>query len=579
MDAGRAWRRGNDPWVTRRQQDSGDDVSSTTFGTPPEELCGAVAPPRTLGADRRFIVPLTATRTQVTRAPPVWPRRFMAAGYDRTHHSVLDDKDGPEVGSYLSGSLWVFAMQKSSSDDIGQFCRSVIDDAGWTAVLPLFCTHVAIIQGLPDLYSRVNIGAAINNKASTITGIVQIAMLRTLPLEIWLQIIEEAGAAGEYDALEACAKANRGGLLEERAQRCIPDEMTFRTQEDVASINMRQRWKGPKEVRIEGGRQSGERRPIPHLATFASRLAGKWTNVKELTIERAEWRVHDLVLPSLILDLACLGIEHLRLYDITFPTILTFWRLVCGLPNLDTLGLCDVKFMKVEAPALSALRRSSSVNPSSLHLGELDTERPRSPTTCSAVLLAQTMTCFKKPSWERLSRLRFQDVKLPAAAVFGRLLGALPALQHLTIDGPCTFSQQGFDLAESAVHPETTSQICTLELGKDFSLCSDAQSVHHLVDILIQSGAIRRLGFIKACLSPSLHVPTSIDVALNRLVTHAGESLRELTLQVLPLDSIPLFKEAYVYGAPSTVHRLFLYWGFFITSHQYTCSNCSFMSW
>lgn len=377
-------------------------------------------------------------------------------------------------------------------------------------------------------------------------------MLRTLPLEIWLQIIEEAGAAGEYDALEACAKANRGGLLEERAQRCIPDEMTFRTQEDVASINMRQRWKGPKEVRIEGGRQSGERRPIPHLATFASRLAGKWTNVKELTIERAEWRVHDLVLPSLILDLACLGIEHLRLYDITFPTILTFWRLVCGLPNLDTLGLCDVKFMKVEAPALSALRRSSSVNPSSLHLGELDTERPRSPTTCSAVLLAQTMTCFKKPSWERLSRLRFQDVKLPAAAVFGRLLGALPALQHLTIDGPCTFSQQGFDLAESAVHPETTSQICTLELGKDFSLCSDAQSVHHLVDILIQSGAIRRLGFIKACLSPSLHVPTSIDVALNRLVTHAGESLRELTLQVLPLDSIPLFKEAYVYGAPST---------------------------
>lgn len=71
--------------------------------------------------------------------------------------------------------------------------------------------------------------------------------LRPLPLEVWLLIIDELSAEHEYGALEACAKASRG-LLKERAERCIPKEMTFRMQEEVTSINLRQHWKGPIEV-------------------------------------------------------------------------------------------------------------------------------------------------------------------------------------------------------------------------------------------------------------------------------------------------------------------------------------------
>lgn len=108
-------------------------------------------------------------------------------------------------------------------------------------------------------------------------------MLRPLPLELWLLIIDELGAERDYDALEACAEASEG-LLKERAERYIPNEMTFRKQEEVASIKMGLHWKGPERVRILGGMRRGGQLPIPHLATFASRFAQKWTRAGTLTI-------------------------------------------------------------------------------------------------------------------------------------------------------------------------------------------------------------------------------------------------------------------------------------------------------
>ncbi|KAF9801050.1 hypothetical protein IEO21_10225 [Rhodonia placenta] len=295
---------------------------------------------------------------------------------------------------------------------------------------------------------------------SSTTGVVPTAMpLRPLPMEIWWQIIDELGAEGEYDALGA-------------------------TPEEVGSINVRQRWKGPDEVRIEGGRRRGERLPIPHLATFASRLARKWTAVRQLTIERAEWRMQDLDLHSLLRDFASFKkIFSLQLYDVTFPTVLTFWRLVCTFPKMKWLSLRDVKFVKtaIDARTFSALR----------------------------------------------------------------VLG-------LSISGPCTFAEHGFNPRDIPLRPDMLSNLTIVKLGKAVSLGSDPQSVHDLVDLLIQSGASRRLSTIDACLSPFLRVATSIDVALNRLVKHAGASLGKLILHVLPQDSLPLLNEASTYAAPST---------------------------
>lgn len=74
--------------------------------------------------------------------------------------------------------------------------------------------------------------------------------------------------------------------------------------------------------------------------------------------------------------------------------------------------------------------------------------------------------------------------------------------------------------------------------------------MHDLVDILFQTSV--HLDTITAWLSPSLRVVTCIDVTLNRLIKHAGQSLKILKLERLQQDSLPLSNEAFTYAAPST---------------------------
>ncbi|EED82046.1 predicted protein [Postia placenta Mad-698-R] len=394
-----------------------------------------------------------------------------------------------------------------------------------------------------------------NGELHITTGTVQSAMRRPLPLEVWLLVVDELGAECEYDALEACAKASEG-LLKERAERYIPKEMTFRTQEEIASISVRQRWAGPTKVRIEGGRQSGERLPIPHLMTFASRLAGKWTDVKHLTIERAEWRAQDLDLRSLSLDLGrCNNIGNLHLYDVAFPSVLTFWRLVCAIPDLPMLFLRDVKFVKtaidLNARTLSAFSVLCATDMD-------DMPRLNSPGVAAhsaellQMIVPQTLSSIQAPPWSKVDSLDLWDVTLPTAAAFARLLCDLPALNWLTINGPCTFSEHGFNPSDVPLRSDMLSGLRDVSLGKDFSLFSDPQSVHDLVDILIQSGACRGLYKITVWLSLSLRVATSIDVSLNRLVKQAGQSLRNICLEVLPQGNFPLFNKASTHAALTT---------------------------
>ncbi|KAF9810333.1 hypothetical protein IEO21_06992 [Rhodonia placenta] len=352
-------------------------------------------------------------------------------------------------------------------------------------------------------------------------------MLRRLPLEVWLLVIDELGAEGEYDALEAFAEASEG-LLKERAERYIPEKMTFRTKEAVTSINLRQRWAGPKKVRILGEIRS-----------------------EQLEIKRAEWPVHDFDLRSLLLDLACFDIEYLVLWDVTFPTVLTFWRLVCTFPRW--IFLRDVRFAKtaIDARTLSAFRLPSACKLFLVVLPEQsDMDRRRSLATHPAglleMILAQTQA---SPSpWSNITALTLIDVILPTAATFGRLLCAFPALKRLKIVRHFMFSEHGFNLSDVPM----LSKLTKIVLDEDFLLWSDPQSVHDLVDLLIQSGASRRLEGIDVWLSPSSRVGTSIDIALNRLVTHAGQSLKYLRLNEVVQDKLPLFNEASTYAAPST---------------------------
>ncbi|KAF9810456.1 hypothetical protein IEO21_06926 [Rhodonia placenta] len=237
---------------------------------------------------------------------------------------------------------------------------------------------------------------------SITTSIVPKVMLRPLPVEIWLLIINELGAKREYDALKACAEEAGGG------------------------------WEHQCEAALCGTRESAHRGREASwraaLATFASRLARKWT-VVELTIE---WRGQDLDLPSLLLDLAYFkDISTLCLCDVTFPSVLTFWRLVCAFPKLPSLSLRDVTF---------------------------------------------TQTALDARTFSALVRVRSAMVTMQPNALSGH-------------DVP--------------LRPHMLSELTNVHLGMDFSLSSDPQSVHDLVDLLILFPS-RRLEEIKAWLSTSL---------------------------------------------------------------------------
>lgn len=208
---------------------------------------------------------------------------------------------------------------------------------------------------------------------------------------------------------------------------------------------------------ILGRDRSGE---IPHLATFGSRLAQKWTRVENLTIERVEWRVQDLDLHSVSLDLGCLTVYWLGLHDVRFPSILMFWHLVCIFPKLKWLSLRDVKFVRtaIDAQMLSALRLLSPIGLHRITLFQPEESGSVQHAMPFTGLLAHSLPFIKTSPWHNVLRLDFWDVTLLTAAAFGHLLCAIPTLECLFINGPCTFSGHGFNPSDVPLHPSTLSK-------------------------------------------------------------------------------------------------------------------------
>lgn len=422
-------------------------------------------------------------------------------------------------------------------------------------------------------------------------------MLQPIPLEIWFLIIDELGAESEYDALSACSHVCPE--WQERTKKYILPEMTFRSQEEVASIKVGRGlgWGGPREVCIEGGRRSDERLPIPHLRTFASRLAQRWTGLETLRIERAEWRVQDLDVNTVLLDPSCFdSITHLRLHNVTFPSFLTFGRLISAYSRLEEPDVCDIDIVEVavDAQMLLALRRlpATKIYRLTLFRPELFLPRFRSQpqtlvseelaeqhdalATRSVGLLQLVTTLVNHESFlrqdrhsrsdptiktTRLLRSRLQsvestvrqltlwDVTSPTAAPFIRLLCSLPSLQTLIIEGPCEFSRHGLDPREVPVSSGIPSQLTVVKFGHDCCLHSDPLSIVDLINFFIQIGLGGGLQSISAWLFPSLHATTMIDIAINRLIKRAGSSLCQLELSQ---DHLPPEIEASTHADPST---------------------------
>lgn len=156
------------------------------------------------------------------------------------------------------------------------------------------------------------------------------------------------------------------------------------------------------------------------------------------------------------------------------------------------------------------------------------------------------MPFLKTPPWRNVWHLGLQDLTLPTPGAFACLLCALPALKRLIIEGPCTFSKHGFDLRHIPVNMPFPSRLDTLRFGDDFSLLSDLQSLHDLVDLFIQTGTTARLISLVAPLGPVLRFQTISNVFLNGLVKCAARSLSTIRLQAIP--AYTAFGEDYCLG-------------------------------
>ncbi|PCH36866.1 hypothetical protein WOLCODRAFT_157556 [Wolfiporia cocos MD-104 SS10] len=96
----------------------------------------------------------------------------------------------------------------------------------------------------------------------------------------------------------------------------------------------------------------GERAPIPHLGTFAMMAAAKLPLMWRLDILDAIWKLRDFH-PLIFVHLSAFSsVTTLRLYDVTFPKVREFGRLVCALPSLVRLKCYNMLFTST-APCAS----------------------------------------------------------------------------------------------------------------------------------------------------------------------------------------------------------------------------------
>ncbi|EED85434.1 predicted protein [Postia placenta Mad-698-R] len=356
-------------------------------------------------------------------------------------------------------------------------------------------------------------------------------MVQPFPNELWLDIFKGLAEEGELDVLARCSMVCRG--FRPMARRWLRHAMAFTNVGEVERI----------KVDVSGGGNSkDERRPLPHLATFVSRLAGRWTSVDELKIYNAAWQARDLDLDGQITQDGVSSITELNLYDVTLPSILTLGQLVCALPLLTWLDLNNVQFNQQPRDAGTISRfhllPHTQLRTITLDHGSNDAElRPSFVELVDLMAAVSNRRCPFAPlnlaqasPWSAVRRLVLANVTFPSVTTFARLLCALPALESLEFRRSCAFVRHGFDLRSVPVNPGLPLQLADVELAYDFSLHSDPCSVADLADFFIATGLSENLRRIKACLSPLLRVANEVDVALNRLVKHSVQSLHHLSL-------------------------------------------------
>ncbi|KZT08111.1 uncharacterized protein LAESUDRAFT_75822 [Laetiporus sulphureus 93-53] len=171
-------------------------------------------------------------------------------------------------------------------------------------------------------------------------GPVATRTLPQLPIEVWENVIDHLW--DDRDALKACIFVCRAWYS--------PSRFHLHRQIEIQSV------KGVKAY-VKELKQTPELSKRAHnmtidgiwgsdlssLSTAAILLARKLPRLERLTIRRSEWRPWTMH-KDIFLHLSAFSVTRLVLYDVTFPSVTVFGRLICALPCLVELKCTHLIF-------------------------------------------------------------------------------------------------------------------------------------------------------------------------------------------------------------------------------------------
>lgn len=395
----------------------------------------------------------------------------------------------------------------------------------------------------------------------------------SLPAEIWLQVFKDVAQQGCYDTIARCGAVcrvfkewTRDYLHEMRVVTFDNKEQVERIEADAAT-NQLQGWPGPMRVTIRGEKDT---KAIPHLATLASRFAGRWTRMEHLFIRNAAWPLSLRAADAA----AFASITFLFLDEVTFASVVTFGTLVSALPRLEALWLHNVKFARssflFDPRTISNFRllpQAKSLQ--DVYMGAISSplEHEFNPaawayyTELLDFISAVSNRCGKSPRvfpWGSVRRVDLYETtwwKFSSSSIT-RLLHALPSLEALRFTGSRSSLGDSDPLRITAVslHHRLSPIVINVQ-------CADAQPLHgaHIIRCLMKMDYPLRITQIS---TPVYSPPQGVDtvaIAINEMVRHAGSSLDHLALVIETgrrgKDSLPDQHRTLV-GAANQYHDL-----------------------
>ncbi|KAH9926435.1 uncharacterized protein B0H18DRAFT_1006080 [Fomitopsis serialis] len=182
-----------------------------------------------------------------------------------------------------------------------------------------------------------------------------------LPVEVWERVIDHLWE--DHPELLACSAVCK--VWRPRSTFHLLSRVFFHSRADVYRFtkNLRSQAAHREQVHtliVRGDPKEATRKPIPQLGTLAAVFAANPLHADEMGIWHATWQTRSIHEDVFLHLTTFVSISRLTLAHVTFPTVLTFGRLIFALPHLQTLACRDIAFEK-NSPPVTFLTRPTNI--------------------------------------------------------------------------------------------------------------------------------------------------------------------------------------------------------------------------